>query len=815
VSRIYFCGDTFWRTRNGDGPLDAMMPVLAGHHVVLNLETALAGGRAKRKYANLQVEKDALDGLPDCVRFANTVNNHAGDSGDIGAMVRALEARNVAVLGPRNPDVTTADVGGTRVSFVSAWLGLPRSGLSYSAMTIRRLTACVRSAPGQIRVVCLHWGFEHVHAPAPCQRELARRLIDAGADVIIGHHPHVAQGWEVHAGKSVFYSLGNFNFWQMRMRTTPDHRFGYVVAYDLQTGACETIPYVINEDYQPVPLSGEELVAARQRLKELCRQVEMKPGDWYRSCYGKWRAHEFQVYVRRIREEKSPALLLKLLVWLVLPMQWRYYAAILSELFRNRAAPMGMRTISMMQILRGVYERCPRVVRRFSRLLPARVVYGRSYRAYRRSAGGVSEAQQLDILERTCVYAFDHCRFWRRHFAAAGFDPRDFSMEAFQALPTISSQTLKDHFDEIVSDEANAANSYLTSTGGSGLQPTPVRLSNASFGAEWAFMHHLWSEVGYRLGDRKLVLRGQSFGARAYRFNDVYNDLQLNLFHYRSYPAEQIARIIERFRPRFIHGYSSALLSFMWYLQDAEVRLDWHLTALLLGSQRVTAREREQMEGYFGAPVFNWYGLTEKVCLAGDCPKCDGYHVLRGYSFVEVIDEDGRPASKGEIVGTSFLNDAMPLIRYRTGDYGEATSGAGTCGWSGLVLRSIQGRWGEDFVLDSRGHLISTAALNLHGRWPMLLRKYQLHQDRPGHVTVCFEPVPGAETQVHTRLQHALQSRLPHCVVDTRRIDTGDAFMSHRGKEPLFVQSDEVRRMVADLRRCHVSLDREDQKCGK
>jgi len=61
-------------------------------------------------------------------------------------------------------------------------------------------------------VVILHWGVEYAATPLPDQRYAAHKLIDAGADAIIGHHPHIVQPVEIYKGKYIFYSLGNFVF---------------------------------------------------------------------------------------------------------------------------------------------------------------------------------------------------------------------------------------------------------------------------------------------------------------------------------------------------------------------------------------------------------------------------------------------------------------------------------------------------------------------------------------------------------------------------------------------------------------------------
>jgi hypothetical protein len=65
--------------------------------------------------------------------------------------------------------------------------------------------------------VSMHWGYEYARYPSPEQIALARRMIDHGARIVVGHHPHVVQGFERYADGVIFYSLGNFFF--------PDYRY--------------------------------------------------------------------------------------------------------------------------------------------------------------------------------------------------------------------------------------------------------------------------------------------------------------------------------------------------------------------------------------------------------------------------------------------------------------------------------------------------------------------------------------------------------------------------------------------------------------
>ena len=69
-----------------------------------------------------------------------------------------------------------------------------------------------RAAGADLVIPFMHWGWEREPNPSERQRQLARSMIDAGADVVVGGHPHVTQGAEYYRGKLIVYSLGNFVF---------------------------------------------------------------------------------------------------------------------------------------------------------------------------------------------------------------------------------------------------------------------------------------------------------------------------------------------------------------------------------------------------------------------------------------------------------------------------------------------------------------------------------------------------------------------------------------------------------------------------
>jgi len=141
------------------------------------------------------------------------------------------------------------------------------------ARQIRELVAHVHHV-----IVCPHWGEERLVLPAPGQVAEARRLIDAGASLVIGHHPHVVQGMERHGRGAIAYSLGNFVAGHVgfsdgdTLAWSPAERAGCLLRVRLsmtEVRAIEQVPTY--DDGQCVRRDAGR--AARRRLRERNRQV--------------------------------------------------------------------------------------------------------------------------------------------------------------------------------------------------------------------------------------------------------------------------------------------------------------------------------------------------------------------------------------------------------------------------------------------------------------------------------------------------------------------------------------------------------------
>jgi poly-gamma-glutamate synthesis protein (capsule biosynthesis protein) len=154
-----------------------------------------------------------LDGLSFAgVDAVNLANNHILNYGKSGLdeTLKHLESRNILATGVGD----LVKLG--RKETVFGFLGFDKSEQVNPKLTKSEIDL-IKSSDSQvdILVVSAHWGIEYQDKALPRVRSLAKEIVENGADLIVGHHPHWVQDWEFVNGKPVFYSLGNFVFDQM------------------------------------------------------------------------------------------------------------------------------------------------------------------------------------------------------------------------------------------------------------------------------------------------------------------------------------------------------------------------------------------------------------------------------------------------------------------------------------------------------------------------------------------------------------------------------------------------------------------------
>jgi poly-gamma-glutamate synthesis protein (capsule biosynthesis protein) len=138
---------------------------------------------------------------------------------------------------------------------------LPSTGL-----LLAQVSAAAQQA--DFLIVSFHWGVESDYTVNPAERNLAHKVIDAGADLILGHHPHVVQGLEIYKDKLIAYSLGNFVFDHYRRDWGESFILQVVIAKDGPPRG-EIIPVYLSSAGVPSPVTGSAAGVTLNRLTSL------------------------------------------------------------------------------------------------------------------------------------------------------------------------------------------------------------------------------------------------------------------------------------------------------------------------------------------------------------------------------------------------------------------------------------------------------------------------------------------------------------------------------------------------------------------
>ncbi len=248
-----------------------------------NLECPVSDvGRDLHHRYSFRADPKVIEGLKYAgFRVMSLANNHM-DDWDRPALldtVRRLRAAGILPVGAGANDLevhypVVIPLNGVKLAFL-AYVAIPPEEASAEPdvpgvawLDADRALADIRFARplADLVIVSLHWGVEYASRPARTQQNLARQMIEAGADLIVGGHPHVVQPLEQYRGRWIAYSLGNFIFDQ---RAPGTHRGNMlkVTLRDKEIAGVEAVPISIEPSLQAVLTPPEELARATRRAR--------------------------------------------------------------------------------------------------------------------------------------------------------------------------------------------------------------------------------------------------------------------------------------------------------------------------------------------------------------------------------------------------------------------------------------------------------------------------------------------------------------------------------------------------------------------
>lgn len=285
---VNFAWDTsfnaYFITRGADYFLQNVKPIFeADDLTIVNFEGTLTDSETRQdKTFAFKGDREFNQILPaGSVEAANLANNHSYDYGEesYNDTLEALQEVGVTTFGYDSTAVM--DIKGIKVGLVGIY---ELHDHLERAQQLKDNIAKVKAEGAELIIVSFHWGNEREQMPDTNQTTLGHMAIDEGADLVIGHHPHVLQGLEKYRGKYIAYSLGNFSFGGNNNPSDKDTViFQQTFTID-ENGVAEDdniniIPCSISSeygynDYCPTPAEGEEATRIMNKFNERSDMIQ-------------------------------------------------------------------------------------------------------------------------------------------------------------------------------------------------------------------------------------------------------------------------------------------------------------------------------------------------------------------------------------------------------------------------------------------------------------------------------------------------------------------------------------------------------------
>ncbi len=285
------------------------------------------------------------------------------------------------------------------------------------------------------------------------------------------------------------------------------------------------------------------------------------------------------------------------------------------------------------------------------------------YRFYKRSQFRTKaqiEFYQDEQLKKLICHAGKNVPYYRKLFKEIGFNINEFrGHKDMYKIPTLDKEIVRTCKKEFLADNAEKFGITWDSTSGSTGTPLHFVLDNEVQANKIAALLRSYKWAGYKLGKKTFSLQSYYFQDHDYKYNRFYNILRCDSNKIKKSSAIKAIKEINRFKPEFFMGFPFDILMLSRFAEEEEIEIHSPRSIVTYG-ETLSRKKRGFLEKAYNCKVFDFFSLHECAAMISECEH-GNLHLIEDFAFHEVLKE-------GKLVGTSFYNYAMPLIRYEIGD---------------------------------------------------------------------------------------------------------------------------------------------------
>jgi len=347
---IYLAGDSFLDYHNyGQDPFKYVRNIFQKSDLLFfNLETPLTEAKPVRNKA-VHIYNPPSSAMYLKNLSKNTVvslaNNHILDCGDEGfkSTTDILNKNSINNIGTKNKFQLLFDINNCPIALFALSEYGPKDKISTKHDKILKSLIKMRQS-GIFSIVSIHWGVEYSYYPSPKQRKLAHDLIDNGASLIFGHHPHVFQGYEIYKSAPIIYSLGNFQFGTKY--DTPESKYSLIAKITLKhrTRSIEFIPIEIEKHTYPKIITDQSAQYISEHLMKISKALpNLSPSFFYKNAAKPFLKNNFTSWITKLKN-KPLSTLWPFLVTVISPYYLKMYFGFFLGIFNNPIPPIHKKT---------------------------------------------------------------------------------------------------------------------------------------------------------------------------------------------------------------------------------------------------------------------------------------------------------------------------------------------------------------------------------------------------------------------------------------------------------------------------------------
>lgn len=320
------------------------------------------------------------------------------------------------------------------------------------------------------------------------------------------------------------------------------------------------------------------------------------------------------------------------------------------------------------------------------------------------------------------------------HYQRLGIDPGSITTsDDLQRFPLLSKRDIQREPAALLANGFDPQDLFESRTSGSSGEPTTTCFDRPAWllGKYVLKMRRIAATKGAGIGRRVLIVSEQPADKLAAAIDDgpaggvFFRQRRVSIHQ----PADAHIAALREFRPHVIYAYPSWLLDLVTSAEQTAASLP-RIEAIHTSSEVLTRGARERIQAALGGRVYDVYGSTEMKEVAWECGHgC--YHANFESTFIE------RPAgeARGQLVLTSLVNRAMPLIRFATGDQAVFGDEACPCGRQSPCLSGIDGRVGDVITLPS-GRRLSPYVLTTAIEADSSVLQFRIVQTAPSSIRI-------------------------------------------------------------------------------